>query len=73
MRHEGARERQEVGIGYNLSYLHKAPGAPSALGLQVGAGRLVDRGAMEVSDFFVMMFWIVLFGVLLLYCDKMNK
>jgi len=28
---------------------------------------------MEVSDFFIMMSWIVLFGVLLLYCDKMNK
>jgi len=39
----------------------------------VGAGRLVDRGAMEMSGFFVIIFWIIIFGVLLLYCDKMNK
>ena len=34
---------------------------------------MADRRTMAMSDFFLIMFWIVVFGVLLMYCDNLNK
>jgi hypothetical protein len=34
---------------------------------------MANRGSVEMSDFFLIMFWIVVFGVLLMYCDRLNK
>jgi len=39
----------------------------------MGAGRLAYRRTVAMSDFFIIMFWMVVFGVLLMYCDKLNK
>ena len=34
---------------------------------------MVDRGSVEMNGWFEAMMWIVIFGTLLIFCDKINR
>jgi len=39
----------------------------------VGVSRLADRRAVEMNGWYAVIVWVIVFGLLAIYCDRLTK